>query len=590
MRTALLGLTIPLLLLTAAFATVVPQASAETAVHEVSGYVVSDSGTGLAGVRVTGYTYGEDPAASTLGEQMALTDADGRFTLGLAPGKGYVSVWYEEWRAGDEREILVEGPVNDLNFTLKTPPPRTAIVSGTIVDRAGNPIEGAEVRLEYGCCYAMPMETDAATPPSEPAPEPGTAGGSTDGSDAKMASGSSVRPAILPPYDDGATTTTGADGRFSFKSYAGPRQITAWAKGFAQTSVPIEARENEETQTRVELAKVPARDAILTGRVVDSAGAPVGGAQVSVRSLEWGRYAEATTGADGSYRLETVPGWTEVSVNVWPNYGEPMPLMAESDVAIARPLPLEPKYHPSSALIGLESGANTFDATLVMKPAPTIALTGYVVDPVSKGAVESARVSVWNHETGDWGEAITDATGSFRIMVRAGHYSGNAWKEGYLSATQSFLVNDGAAQRVDVLMPKGETRWAPCYDESDCGPVMMYARGEAKSAAVYDGPASQDAAATGAPAVPPAAGMEPTPEDTMALEEESGTANPTEGPDRSRSATFSGTGGGLPPYDPVATSSGSETPTPPAGSEVPGLALVGLLAVLGLAALALRRR
>lgn len=587
MKNALLGLTVPILLIfAAASATLVYPAVAQSTTYEISGVVVSDTGAPLSGVQVNGYTYSEDASRSgTSSNGFDTTDEEGRFTLNLAEGRGSISLYYEKWRRGDSREIVVDGHATDLTFTITTPPPKTAIIRGIVLGVDGSPIQGAEVQLSYGCCYAMPAETDA----------PETAPGSASGSDGVASSPpveekSSVeltKPAVMPPYhDDYQVTKTGVDGRFEFEAYGGPRQIVAWATGYAQTSTDVNAKENAVTEVTIRLEKVPERNAVLEGRVVDSVtGVPIAGAHVSVRSLEWGHYTEAQTDNDGRYTIKTLPGWTEVSVNYWTPYPEPTPLASEgnamdADAArLARPVPTDAQYFALSQVVKFKAGDNDGDFKLEAKPKATVALIGYVVDPDAKKGVEGARVSVWNHENGDWGEAITDATGSFKILVRPGHYSGNAWKDGYLSGATSFIVENSATQRVDLVLPKGTTKWAPCYTEEDCGPVIMYAD-QAKGASSERGFTSGSAP----PAAPPAPGA---PQASMGdAPAEGDTAG--SGPDNSRSASFSGAGGGLPPYDPSDTRAGATDPR--AASEVPAGGVLALLGVLGLGALAMRKR
>lgn len=599
MKNALLGLTVPLLLLfAAASASLVPTASAQTTLYTVSGRVVSDTGAPLSGVQVNGYTYQEDPTRSSVGSNdNDITDDEGRFSLDLAAGRGSISIWYEKWRRNDYKEITISGNVSDLTFTLVTPPPRTAIITGTVIGPDGSPVAGAEVQLSYGCCYAYPAVAvdSASTPPSE--------GGGSSGS-AGTANATTVEPTTAEPderakmiapapyyYDDYQNTRTDSEGRFRFEAYGGPRQILAWAKGYAQTTVQLTAVENETVDVEVQLEKVPARDAVLSGRLVNAdTKAPIKGATISVRSLEWGRYAEYRTGDDGRFLIETVPGWSEITVNFW-GYADPVPLPAEgspdgavsSDAMIIRPV-VQDQYFPLSVLVKLSSGQNEEDLRLEPKPKPTVALVGYVVDPDAKTGVANARVNVWNHQTGDWGEAITDSTGSFKIMVSPGQYSGNAWKEGYLSGTQTFEVDEGATERVDILLPKGVTRYAPCYDD-ECGPVIMYAEG--KAVASSGAPAPAPAMTTGAPASSDGTAAR---SESALVADEVQAAGGTAGPDTSRAALFEGSGGGLPPYDPEDTSAAPAADGQKAASEVPGLGLVALLAVAALGALAIRSK
>lgn len=552
------------LVLLGAFAAGLPSSLAQDADAQkfaVSGRVVSDQGVPVEGAVVNGYTMPaqQDAERSSVPERyapaQAFTDADGRYTLSLAAGKGWLNVYYEKWRASDSRELLVEGNMT-VDFTLKTPPPRTAVVEGRVLDAAGKPIAGAEVTLSGGCCYAY-AET-------KPAVASDASGGSTASS-----------PAIMPPdyyHDDYQSVMTGEDGSYRFETYAGLRQVSAWARGYAQESDQVEAKADATVSHDVVLLKVPASDAVVSGRVVDAVtGLPIAGAQVSLRNIEWGRYAWAETGADGRYRFTTVPGWSEIGVQVYPRYDDPVPLAeGASSVSIAKPMPVGgSKYFGSTSLVKLQSGENEQRTELTPKPAPTVALVGYVVDPDAKAGVEGARVSFYNQETGDWGEALTDKTGSFRILVRPGHYSANAWKDGYLGGAQTFVVEDEPTQRVDVLLPRGESRYAPCYDESDCGGGIVYMRGTAEAVAT-DGKAM----------APPAA---PAPGAPLGMTSASESASADEG--ARGAATFEGAGGGLPPYDPASTGIPAATE---ASAPVPGFGVVALLAGAAVALLARR--
>ncbi|HVM46154.1 MAG TPA: carboxypeptidase-like regulatory domain-containing protein [Candidatus Thermoplasmatota archaeon] len=581
---ALFGLTVPLLLLLAAFSTAMPQAAAQETTYTISGRVTSDAGVPLEGARVNAHTYPESDRRTFEDKPgryaEAVTDANGAYSFKLAAGQGWINVYYEEWRASDGREIDVSADAT-VDFTFATPPPKDAIIEGRVVDANGNPVRGAEVSLQGRCCHIIPM-------PAEDVPyregNTSTGGGSSGNGSGASGATAIASPRIAPPpyyHDDYATTYTDDDGRFRFAAYGGPRQVTAWAKGYAQTTVEVDAVPNETTRVELTLEKVPESDAVIAGRVIDArTGAPLAGAQVSVRSLEWGRYGWAETGPDGSFRVTTVPGWTEISVNYYPRHEEPMPL-ADADAA-SKPMILPvrgPQYYPDMQLVKLRSGENTLNAALEPKPQPNIALVGYVVDPETKKAVSGARVNVWNHENGDWGEAVTDATGSYKILVRPGHYSGSAWKEGYLGGTQSFRVGEDASQRVDILLPSGTPKYAPCYGADDgCGSYPMPAYAEPMGAPAV----SEDAKAGGLAAASAPSPTAAAPPATTAADL-----------DRTRGQSFEGSGGGLPPYDPEdgAAPRTGEDGTQGDVVQVPGLGALGAaLALVGAAVLAMRRR
>ncbi|HWH08343.1 MAG TPA: carboxypeptidase-like regulatory domain-containing protein, partial [Candidatus Thermoplasmatota archaeon] len=136
----------------AAFVHAVPLAWAQdaTATHNVSGVVVDDAGAPLAGAYVTGWSAAEGRAETY---DKAITAEDGTFTLKLAAGKGYVTASHDRFRSSAHHDLRVEGDVDGLRLVLNRPPPRTAIVEGTITGPGGEPIEGAQVSIGQGCCH-----------------------------------------------------------------------------------------------------------------------------------------------------------------------------------------------------------------------------------------------------------------------------------------------------------------------------------------------------------------------------------------------------------------------------------------------------
>lgn len=559
MRTTGFSLAVFVVLFLSAVGTTLPHAAA-AARYEVTGTVVSDQGVPLAGAQVNGYSYSD----ADKGDDSTTTDDAGRFVLSLPAGQGTVSVYYGKWRASDQQSVAIDGNVTGIAFTLRTPPPKTAIVEGRILDASGNPVSGATVRLDQACCYAY--AEGAQTTATEPASPPSEGNASTGmTSDAKLIA--PARPIWYGDYIE--PVTTGDDGKYRFETYAGPRTVWASAKGYAQSSVAVTAEDNRTKTVDLTLEKVPAADAMVRGKVTDAkTGLPVQGAQVSLYNLEWGRSNWTTTGADGSFEFQTLPGWTQVNVYAT---AQPMPLAADATSIRAPDVQAPSKsYYQHASTLTLASGENPVTIKLEPKPEPTVVLVGYVVDPVAKTGVKGAYVNVWNQDAGEWGNAQTDATGSYKILVRPGHYTINAWAEGYLGGAATFVLGDDAkTARQDVEVQKGTTKYAPC-DDCYGGPVM------------YDAVAKSDAGvATPAPSTAIASRESSNGATTSAAPQAAGSSTPT------GTQAYSGTGGGLPAYS--ASESGTPTPTS-GGGKVPFVAPALVLVALAALALVARRR
>lgn len=553
-------------------------AVAETTLYSVAGKVTSDEGKPLAGVTIYGSTYSETGAGS---DDKEVTAEDGSYVLKLAAGRGRIAVQHPEWNAYDGREITVDGDETGVDFTLKTPPPRTAIVEGRVLDAAGQPVAGATVRLDQGCCYLYETPPEPAT--RDAAPPSDASSGGTEPAQGGSGSASATSyygrddVAVMPVccYDYGQTQTTGEDGAFRFETYGGPRQLTAGAKGYAQTTVQVDAKDGTAIKQDIMLLKVPPADAVLRGRVTDAAtGLPIANAQVNLANLEWSRYEYATTDAAGRYEITTIPGWSTLSV--YPGYGYPEPMPVEGDaLTIAKPVPTSgPSYYQYTVGLRVASGEATRDVKLEPKPAPDVVLQGYVVDPDAQKGIPGATVNVWNQDTGDWGSAVTDETGSYKMLVRPGHYTANAWAEGHLQGAVTFVIAEGEdLKRVDLDAPKGETRSAPC---DACYDDRVYAAeggagASSGSATIATREASTMQAGKSAPTAAP-----------MAASDEDG---------RTSATAYAGSGGGLPEYNPAEaprTEEGIAAAKEQAPVPAPGALLV--VAAVGLAALVLARR
>jgi protocatechuate 3,4-dioxygenase beta subunit len=179
-----------------------------------------------------------------------------------------------------------------------TPPPRGALsVRGRVLDPQGRHAVGAEVLATRD----MPGESLSQLPCDETEPD-----------EAVPLSNSACvggpEELLLGLIDEGrggaavlARATTGADGTFSLEGLP-EGTVELWATG-AEGSVlkPGVAAGAEE----VELVLQEART--LAGRVVDEAGAPLSGAQVTLFHEEHSRYFEMRTAADGRFTLGPLP-------------------------------------------------------------------------------------------------------------------------------------------------------------------------------------------------------------------------------------------------------------------------------------------
>lgn len=140
------------------------------------------------------------------------------------------------------------------------------IVTGRVVDAAGQPIEGATVELQE--------RPDA------------------------LASGGATRLA-----------TTGADGSYAFDAVAAGRyRLLAGKAGFTRARRRVEIDARSAFDRGATLVLFPARS--VTGRVVDTAGEPVVGARLLAFDKElFDRFEwpEAVSGSDGRFTLASVP-------------------------------------------------------------------------------------------------------------------------------------------------------------------------------------------------------------------------------------------------------------------------------------------
>lgn len=332
-----------------------------------------------------------------------LTDAEGRFELTDVPeGAGLLTLDKEGWLQpdlsvmGDAMGILSmgmsgrgpgedpgegvtvvvaeEGAVVERRLFLE----RGAWLTGVVLDPAGDPLPGAQVRVEV----------------------------SAEGEGAMMSQIGSQ----LGLFGGARARLTDAEGRFrvSGAKVGVPVRVRAEARGLVATDSEVVTLVAGEEQPELEIRMRAGAE--VSGRVTDLSGRPVSGAVVEWGSggrgfLGFGAGGRTRTGADGGYTFEAVvPG--EVSVSV----------TEDSFV------PAEPKT------VQAADGASV---TLDFALDPGLAIAGRVVDPAGR-PVSGADVSI--HPVSDDEEgayaggwtfhaATSDANGDFRVQgLRPGRY------------------------------------------------------------------------------------------------------------------------------------------------------------------------
>jgi protocatechuate 3,4-dioxygenase beta subunit len=273
-----------------------------------------------------------------------------------------------------------------LLFAVVSPAARAATVSGRVLDSAGAPVAGAKVAWE-------PYRTDEQIAVDE-----------TTG----------TIPSSL------GETSTDATGRFRVTLDKPGVEVTIRVLPGTLPGALLEGPFDSTEDIALDDVELPAAEKI-SGRVTEEAGKPVSGARVRARGgaspfdeNDVNFYAEATTGADGSYSIPNAPATSRgVSVR-------------------------SPGYSPASS--GGVQRRPVVHVTL--KRGATI--RGTVVDPAGKPAGEATVV------VGILA-AITDGSGAYLLPgVPAGS-----------PAIEAFRKDDLAARKDTVRVKKGETVEVP---------------------------------------------------------------------------------------------------------------------------------
>ncbi|HEX6862144.1 MAG TPA: carboxypeptidase-like regulatory domain-containing protein, partial [Thermoanaerobaculia bacterium] len=289
----------------------------------------------------------------------AVTDAEGRFAVNDLRRGDRLDLWV---RARGFLPAEVEGVAapNAKQVAVVLDP--ATRVSGRVLDAAGLPVAGAGLNLS--------TETVA-----------------------------EEKGLLRQARREDTAATSDEEGRFTFEDVRpGRAELQATAAGFQ----PAEPQDLEVPAGKglENLKVVMERGAVVEGRVLTTAGEPVGDARVLCGP------SSGVSDADGVYRLEGVP---------------PGPQTVQAH---------HQDFPPAERKIEVEPVSNQLD--MVFESGHEV--SGRVVDREGK-AVEGARVSLYKEENPRDRDTLTGADGSFVLAHLAdGDWSVRAEKDGYATA------------------------------------------------------------------------------------------------------------------------------------------------------------
>lgn len=368
--------------------------------------------------------------------------------------------------------------------------------------------------------------------------------------------------------DGGGGTTISHSGGFAMSGQRvapGLYDLVAYGEGGAQARGQVRIMPGETWTLEVRPSEAKDDRVTLGGQVVDaSTGAPLSGIAVDVRNEGRSDYAHGLrSDAQGRFTTPISPGG--VTVRATPYDNDTRRLNGRV-------------YYPDHGSLLLEGNRDDLVLRLPTRhawdPAP-VRVQGWIIDAQTKTGLAGANVLLRNEETYDWGEAVTDADGSYRFDVNASRYSIAAM---YGERGWSLLALDapgGVAwanlSLVDPTCCYSEGGWYGARTEPD-----YYIPGVSASGTPSSAPPTTSASS--APTLRPL---------TSAGSSTASAAPPLQG---KGFAGYAGQPGGLGRYLPAETppGPGPSDPSEDAVTPLPGAGLV--LAVLIIAARYSRRR
>lgn len=441
----------------------------------LKGVARDDAGAALAGVVVEVYNYaynaGSDGAYYFREPNQkyftATTAADGTYSFSVAVG----SVSLTAKKDGFDR-LHANFEMKDnrtLDLPMRKSEAQSVTIQGTIKSDQGGAAPNAWVSVgpNYDCGYGDGREIACAQSVQDP-------GGTQQGD---------VWFYYEAQYGQYNSTQADANGKYSLRVAPGMYRVSAWAENHRGADATVTAKSGETKTVDLTLQRIPDDTVRLQGNILDAAtGKGIPYASLNVENQQWGSYHGAMTKEDGSFELMVKPGYLIVTARADRFYyspcggsSEPRIMPAEDQPASESAKPSPPdhcdgsherasEYYPVSLTFTVaEKEEKAFDAKLQARPAPDATFYGYVVNASSEKAVPNARVSFFNEFTRDWGEAVTDENGGYKIRVHAGYYSIRASADHFYDAAVNAQIGGGKTERLDVFVTPGEKSYGCCY-------------------------------------------------------------------------------------------------------------------------------
>lgn len=516
-------------------------------------------------------THAEEPRKN---EEISTTSGpEGDYEVELRPGQVRMlatAPGYAQTHAGFEieQDRRVDIPLQETGTDAAT-------VQGVVRSDAGHPIEDARLTIRVDRQAACDGDVCR-----EPLPD-------------RRAHHQEVRQdnvtfRIQPQASSHDGTGSDEDGRFTLEIQPGPVILQAWASDHVTEERRFTLDDNETRDVTLTLERIPEDTVMIDGTVIDQeTGEPVPYAQVRLENQRWGHTNHTQTGEDGTFNLQTKPGYTTVIVTADQRVHRPCPQPAEANAtavdhegnttdthegdsgdgdepreasASRETRPARQGCQPTERDHGYYSNATTFvgeagetralDVELAPKNEPDAVLQGWVVNATGQEGIPDAELRLVNEATGQWGRVATDGNGSFRLDVTHGYYTIQIRADGYYRAIENVPVAEGEERTVALELTPGQARHGRCC-------------------VVYDGAAEpyephRSTAATG-----DAGGMDA--DDGRAVETGASAADQ----DLQAQASFESSGGGLGVYDAGRVGAGDDRAVPGPGLMVVLAAVVG---------------